>query len=285
MSRALANLAYVRLAGDLEGRDKFLSQVLGLQKVSGREGDLAFRSDDRTCTVAVEAGEGPASVGVEVDDEAALDTIRSALDRAGFARRPATPEECTRRFVRSAVLAEDASGNRIDLVLRPARSGRRFFGSRDAGILGFSGVGLRSTDIANDTLFWTTAGATVSDRAGDITYLRFDDLHHRVALYPSERNGLLYATFAVESLDCIMQNFYHLQEHQVRVLQGPGRESASGQTFVRFADPNGQMFAFGCDMARVDEARHRPRQFGFDRYALCAWGSECRDTPELSVSP
>lgn len=284
MRNGVVDLAYVRLPGTVHTRGAFLSDIVGLQKVPGHGGDIAFRSDDRTCTIAVDPEAEASSVGIEIDDDGALERLGVALDQAGRPVREATAGECARRFVRRALLTQDASGNAIDFTLRPARSGRRFFGTRDTGMLGLAGVGLRSTDIARDTAFWNAAGAVVSDRVGDITYLRFDSLHHRVALYPSNRNGVLYVTFAVESLDCIMQNFYHLQERQIRVLQGPGREGASGQTFVRFADGQGQMFAFGCDMTVLDETRHRPRQFGLDRYGICAWGSECSDTPELQVA-
>ncbi len=284
MRDGLVDLAYVRLAGETETRGAFLSDVVGLQKVAGYDGDLAFRCDDRTCTMAVAPGGETPSIGVEVDGDAALDHLAEALTAAGFSGKEATIDECKRRFVKRALLVEDASGNRVDFVLRPARSGRRFFGTRDTGMQGLSAIGLRSTNILRDLAFWTAAGAIISDRVGDIAYLRLDAMHHRIALYPSDRNGLLYVTFAVESLDCIMQNFYHLQERQIRILQGPGRERASGQNFVRFADGAGQMFAFGSDMAVIDDTRHRPRQFGLDRSTICAWGSECRDTPELRVA-
>lgn len=280
----LIDLAYVRLAGKSPERETFLTQIMGLQKVEGRNGDLAFRSDDRYHTVAVEADDEAFAIGVEVDDDHALERLRASFGDAGFSFSEVAAADCERRFVRRAIAARDGSGNRIDFVVRPARSGRRYFGTRDAGVLGLAAVGIRSLDIARDTAFWLAAGAIVSDRVGEITYLRFDALHHRIALYPSERNGLLYATFAVESLDCIMQNFYHLQERQIRILHGPGRETASGQNFVRFADSQGQMFAFGSDMIRIDESRHRPRQFTPDRFGLCAWGSECREAPELSLS-
>ena len=280
------DLAYVRIgAAEPDATARFLSEVIGLQPVAGKGGDRAFRSDDRYHTVAVETIAGSTTLGVEMADLEDLERAEALLRERGFEAREADAVECERRFVSRALVTKDASGNNIDLVLRPARSGRRYFGTRDAGILGLQSVGLRTTDLARDVEFWRgVLGARVSDRVGDIAYLRLDSLHHRVALYPSARNGLLYATFAVESLDQIMQNFYHLQERQVRVVHGPGREKASGQSFVRFTDPSGQMFAFGCDMAQVDETKHRPRQFSFETHSLCAWGSECRDFPELQTS-
>jgi 2,3-dihydroxy-p-cumate/2,3-dihydroxybenzoate 3,4-dioxygenase len=102
-----------------------------------------------------------ASVGIEVWDDAALQEIGDRLREHGFAVRSASPDECRRRYVQSALLANDASGNRIDLVTHPTRSGRRYFPPRDAGIVQFQGIGLRSTDHARDLTFWRLVGAEV----------------------------------------------------------------------------------------------------------------------------
>jgi 2,3-dihydroxy-p-cumate/2,3-dihydroxybenzoate 3,4-dioxygenase len=195
--------------------------------------------------------------------------------------KEATASECRGRYVQSALLTEDASGNRIDLVVRPTRSGRRYFPPRDAGIVEFHGVGLRSTDHARDLAFWRALGAEVSDWVGDIAYLRIDGLHHRIALYPSKRNGLLYAAFEVEALDQIMQNSYFMQESQIRIVQGPGREAASRQMFLHVEGPDGLIFSYVNGMAEIDGKPRLARQFPLNAASLCDWGSESKDVPEL----
>src|SRR5205085_3805024 len=169
-----------------------------------------------------------------------------------FTVTAATAGDCRRRYVQSALLAEDGSGNRIDLVVRPTQSGRRYFPARDAGIVEFHGVGLRTTDHARDLAFWRALGAEVSDWVGDIAYLRIDSLHHRIALYPSRRNGLLYAAFEVEALDQIMQNRYFMQDNQVKIVQGPGRQSASRQVFLHVEGPDGLILSYVNGMAEID---------------------------------
>src|SRR5262245_65884378 len=63
---------------------------------------------------------------------------------------------------------KDPTGNQIELVWRPAYSSRRYHGERDAGITGFSHIGLCTTDAARDGVFWTkVCNARVSDRIGD----------------------------------------------------------------------------------------------------------------------
>lgn len=279
-------VCYVRVAvSEPSASARFVSDIFGLQRVAEQDGEIAFRSDDRFRTVSLGRDlSDSASVGIEVWDEAALEVTGERLRRCGFSVKKADADECRRRYVQSALLAEDASRNRIDLVTRPTRSGRRYFPPRDAGIVQFHSVGLRSTDHVRDLAFWRALGAEVSDWVGDIAYLRIDGLHHRIALHPSTRNGLLYAAFEVEALDQIMQNSYFMQENQVKIVQGPGRQAASRQIFLHVEGPDGLIFSYVNGMAEVGEKPRLARQFPLHPTSLCNWGSESKDVPELSAN-
>jgi 2,3-dihydroxy-p-cumate/2,3-dihydroxybenzoate 3,4-dioxygenase len=281
----VTSVCYVRLAvSEPSASARFLSDIFGLQRVADQDGEIAFRSDDRFRTVSLgQTSADGASVGIEVWDDTALEEIGRRLRELGFTVKEATPTDCRRRYVQSALLTEDASGNRIDLVVRPTRSGRRYFPPRDAGIVAFHGVGLRTTDHTRDLTFWRALGAEVSDWVGDIAYLRIDGLHHRIALYPSKRNGLLYAAFEVEALDQIMQNSYFMQDNQVRVVQGPGRQSASHQVFLHVEGPDGLILSYVNGMAEIGEKPRPARQFPLHATSLCNWGSESKDVPELAA--
>jgi 2,3-dihydroxy-p-cumate/2,3-dihydroxybenzoate 3,4-dioxygenase len=283
----VAQICYVRLGTrKIEESARFASDVLGLQRVSTVDGDIAFRSDHlyhRICLT--EGAPDQQSIGLELPDETYLEPARAALVAAGFRVRDADADECKRRHVRQALLTQDGSGNEIDLVTRPAHSGRRYFPSRDAGITGFQGVGLRSTDLERDRLFWTELlNAKISDRVGEITYLQIDARHHRVVLYPSKRKGILDVSLDVESFDCVMQSNYFLKERQIKILHGPGRETASDQTFLRFQGPEDCVFSYVHGMRDIGGTSHRPRQYALNRETLCNWGSECVDIPELNSS-
>ena len=281
----ITSVCYVRLAvSEPNASARFVSDIFGLQRVAGQDGEIAFRSDGRFRTVSLgkNFADG-ASVGIEVWNENALEQISERLRALAFTVKQASADECQRRYVQSALLTEDASGNRIDLVVRPTQSGRRYFPARDAGIVAFHGVGLRTTDSARDLAFWKALGAEVSDWVGDIAYLRIDGLHHRVALYPSTRNGLLYAAFEVEALDQVMQNSYFMQESQIKIVQGPGREAASRQIFLHVEGPDGLIFSYVNGMAELGEKPRLARQFPRTATSLCNWGSESKDVPELSA--
>ncbi|MES5481817.1 VOC family protein [Bradyrhizobium sp. INPA03-11B] len=258
----------------------FATDILGLQPVPDKQA-LLFRSDDRYHTLSLIPATDSSSIGIEVSDEAVLERVEHALRNDGFTARRGSPDECKQRFVRDALIVQDATGNEIDLVLRPSQSGRRYFPSRDAGITGLEGVGLRSVKPKDDQKLWTSIlGARISDWAGDVAYLGIDRKHHRIALYPSDRPGILYVSYGVESLDSIMQGHYFVQERQIKILHGPGREPASGQIFLRFEGPEGYVFCYTHGLNDIDPDHH-PRQFAAHPSSLCEWGSQCHGIPEL----
>jgi 2,3-dihydroxy-p-cumate/2,3-dihydroxybenzoate 3,4-dioxygenase len=281
----IEQLCYVRLGtARIDESARFAEEILGLERTAGVEGDIAFRASDLSQNLVFTSTADEHAVGLELRDEGTFLQAQAALSEAGFPTREADSNECKRRNVRRALLTTDASGNTIELVTRPARSGRRLFPSRDAGLVGFLGVGMRSTNIDGDVKFWTKLlDASVSDRVGSITYLQIDHFHHRIVLYPSNKNGILDIAFEVESVDCVMQSKYFLQDRQIKVLHGPGRETPSKQIFIRYKGPDDQMFSYGHRMS-CSKDELRPRQFGLDKRSLCSWGSECSDVPELIVS-
>jgi 2,3-dihydroxy-p-cumate/2,3-dihydroxybenzoate 3,4-dioxygenase len=279
-------LCYVRLAvTQPQVASAFATEILGLQHVPNELEPFLFRSDERYQTLCLATQADKPSIGIEIAGEQELDRATKDLAIGGFLAREATADECAQRFVRRALIVEDATGNTIDLVLRPAMSGRRYFPSRDAGVSGLQSVGLRSRSIKDDLKLWTAIlGARVTDRVGDVTYLAIDQKHHRVALYPSDKAGLVYVCYGVESMDAVMQNKYFVQERQIKIVHGPGREPASGQIFLRFAGPEGYVFSYGYGLKDID-ADHRPRQFTAEASSLCEWGSECADITELQFVP
>ncbi|MDD3446218.1 MAG: VOC family protein [Zavarzinia sp.] len=273
--------AYARLpVTDLALAGRFVTEFLGLPPGPAIEGGACFRASQRQHDLSFVTDAAATASGFECRDEAAFDRAAEALAGAGFPVRRADVGECAHRLVDAALLTRDRSGNAIDLVLRPHYNGRRCHLLRDTGIRFLHGIGLRSTDVEGDLAFWAALGAVVSDRVGDITYLRIDDHHHRIALHPADRPGVLNTVFAVESLDQVMQAYYHAAEHQIRVLHGPGREAVSGLVFVHLAGPDGTIFSLVSGNDDIGARQHRPRRFPFTTESLCTWGSVCTEVPE-----
>ena len=273
-------LAYARIpVRSREGAALFAADILGIERSDADQ--FAFRADERRRSIVFTEAKSPLAIGIELADEQALEQLAETLASEHVAVTELDANALQHRGVRRALAISDPSGHVIELVARAELSARRFYPVRDSGIAGLSTVGLRSRDIETDVRFWSEiVGAEVADRVGDITYLRLDATHHRIALYPSDRGGLLYASFAVKSHDDLMRNAYYLEERQVRIVHGPGLETASNRVFVRFQGPDGQVFAFEFN-DNEERGGRRPRQFALDRYALCAWGSPCRGVREL----
>jgi 2,3-dihydroxy-p-cumate/2,3-dihydroxybenzoate 3,4-dioxygenase len=152
----------------------------------------------------------------------------------------------------------------------------------DSGITSFFGVAIATPEIADDLALWTEVlGARVSDYVGDAAYLSMDDRHHRIALHPSQRRGILEVQFEVEGLDQIMQSAHFLSDRQLRIAHGPGRRPTSGQLFLSFPAPEGPLFGFVAEGETLpfDPAR-TPRQFPKDPGSFCAWGTRS-ELPEF----
>ena len=274
---ALEQLRYVRLAAnDLSRAADFAQRVLGLEPIDRTPDVATFRSDFRDHTLAFESNGAGQSVGFEVRYASDLDAALEGLARLGLKTGRGTAEDCARRKAKDMAWFTDCSGNRIELVVRPLNSGWRYFPSRDAGIKGLADIILRSTDVEKDLSIWTgVLGAQVSDWVGDAACLRFDGAHHRVALFPASRAGILAVEYAVEDVNLLMRNHYVLRDLQIPVVHGPGRRPASGQLFLTFAGPGDVLFSFVAE-GETDAQGRRPRQFPAGAEGLCDWGSECK---------
>jgi catechol 2,3-dioxygenase-like lactoylglutathione lyase family enzyme len=148
--------------------------------------------------------------------------------------------------------------------------------SRDAGITGFSHIGLNSTDPVRDERFWTqVCNARVSDRIGDIPLMRVNAIHHTIALVRARHAGIQHVNHQVETNDDVLRSFYFLSERRVPIVFGPGRHPTSGARFLYFTGPDGMVFEYSVGVDEIaDEATHRPRQFGFEPTSFCMWGSK-----------
>ena len=276
----LLNVSYVRIGTrDLDGAKRFVVDYLGLEIAERYKGGICFKSDARAHTLCYfEGSPSDQAVAFEVRDREDLEEAAAQLDRLGYVVRLGTESEAAARCVKSFIAFNDPSGNAIELVYRPAQSGRRYRGSRDAGITGFSHVGLCSSDVVRDELFWTTiCNARVSDRIGDAPLLRIDEAHHSIALFPSGSKGIQHINHQVQTGDDVMRSYHFLNEKNVPMVFGPGRHPSSSARFLYFEGPEGMVFEYSSGVASIaDELLYRERQFPFEPKGFCHWGAKPR---------
>ena len=282
----LHDIRYVRLGTqDIAGAEKYATTILGLE-VGRRDGkSIYFRSDSRDHTLCYfEGNPKDHTTAFEIETAAEFEAAAATLENNKFEVHVGTVQECEQRYVRNFVNFRDPSGNSIDLVLAPHHSGKRYFPTRDAGITGFSHVGLRTTDPKRDEAFWTgLASAKVSDWIGGAPLLRIDEVHHKIALFPSTYAGIQHINHQVESIDDVMRAYYILMENNIHVRFGPGRHPTSGAMFLYFEGPDGMTYEYSTGVRSIteqDEQSYVPRQFPFHPDSFCQWGSR-PDIPEF----
>ena len=268
---------------DPEGAARYAVSILGLEAAGRAKGCRYFRSDARDHTlVHCDADPADHTVGFELADGTELDAVAAEIESQRLPVRHGSREECELRHVERFVHFRDPSGNGIDLVVGPQAPTRPFAAPRDAGLTGFSHIGLRTTDAARDEAFWTrVCNARVSDRIGAAPLLRIDAVHHRLALFPSTHAGVQHVNHQVASVDDVMRAWYFLRRNDVRIVFGPGRHPTSSAIFLYFEGPDGMVYEYSTGVASiVDEAAHRPRQFPFAPSSFCMWGAR-PDIPEF----
>jgi len=274
----LQTISYVRLGTqNLDNATVFATDYLGLEISHQSRNAVYLKSDQREHTLCYfEGAPTDQTVGFEVSEQAELESAAAELDRLGHRVHVGSAEEAEMRRVRSFIGFQDPTGNRIELAWRPAYSSQRYHGRRDAGITGFSHVGLCTTDAVRDEAFWTkVCNARVSDRIGDAALLRIDEIHHTIALFPTDRAGIQHINHQVETGDDVMRSFYYLSERQVPMVFGPGRHPTSSARFLYFEGPDGLVFEYSSGVRKIaDELLYRERQFPFDPKGFCQWGAK-----------
>lgn len=279
----IIDIRYCRLGTtDLDATVDFATNLIGLEEVDRDNGQVYLRGDGRDHNICYFEGDpNDHSFGLELASFAALDAAQSALQAAGVDVHRGSEEDATARRVMGFISFKDPTGNAVDLVVRPFHSGRRYFPSRDAGITDFSHIGLKTTDAARDEEFWSTLfNIRANDRIGAAALMSFDEVHHRIALFPTDHAGIQHINFQVESIDDIMRSHYFLTERQVAIRFGPGRHPTSGAMFLYYEGPDGMTYEYSSGVRHVDED-WRPRQLPFKDESFCMWGSR-PNIPEFS---
>jgi 2,3-dihydroxy-p-cumate/2,3-dihydroxybenzoate 3,4-dioxygenase len=274
----LKDVSYARLGTrDMASAVDFATGYLGLEVAEKTASATYLRSDERGHTLCYFEGD-PAeqTVAFEVEGEESLQLAADTLDRLGHPVHVGSPGECDQRKVKQFIRFRDPTGNSIELVVRPERSGKRYFAPRDAGITGFSHIGLYTTDPVRDEKFWTqVCNARVSDRIGDIPLMRVNEIHHTIALLGSDKPGIQHINHQVQTNDDILRSYYFLADRNVEIVFGPGRHPTSGARFLYFKGPDDMVFEYSIGVDAIeDEDSHQPRQFGFEPTSLCKWGTK-----------
>lgn len=273
----LEDVVYCRLGtADLESAEWFATTILGLEVAERRKGALHFKSDDRDHTLCYFEGDPEDQVtAFEIGSSAQLRAAAATLEGLQHKVHYGSKAECDARHVHEFIQFADPTGNQIEFVVRPTTTGQRYHGTRDAGITGFSHVGLCSTNVERDEVFWTkVCNARVSDRIGDAPLMRLGTIHHSIALFPFHKPGIQHINHQVEGTDDIQRSASLVREQQINITFGPGRHPTSSAQFLYFSGPNDLTFEYSTGVCEIhDEPLWRDRQFALAPVGFCQWGA------------
>ena len=281
----LRRIRYLRIGTpDLDEAANFATKILGLEPAGRERGMAYFRSDDRDHTICyVEGDPTDHTTAFEVSESGDLSAIAGELERLGRAVHRGSSSECEARRVLDFIAFDDPSGNHLEIVWRAQAGTRRYFPTRDAGITGFSHIGLRTTDAPRDEKFWTSVfNARPSDWIGAAPLLRINEVHHTLALFPSTYAGVQHINHQVAHIDDVMRSHALVREQRgCKVVFGPGRHASSGAVFLYFEGLDGMVYEYSTGVMIIDdEAGYVPRQFPFTAAAFDLWGGK-PDIPEF----
>ena len=260
------DIAYVRSGtADLETAVGFAVDVVGLEEIARVDGTAYLRADHRHhCLAFVEGEPGVLASGFTVRDAGALAAAEIELERAGCHVERGDAEGARHRHVHDYLAFDDPFGNRVELVCGQTTVARPLRFGRPAGITEFGHLCLDAPDVHEAYAFWSTLfNIRISDWIGDqAALMRFDPVHHKLAVFKGDRPGLCHMNFQVESLDDVMRSWHVLQELGVEIEMGPGRHPQSTAVFLYFKGPEGLTYEYSWGVRRItDDEAWRPRTF------------------------
>jgi 2,3-dihydroxy-p-cumate/2,3-dihydroxybenzoate 3,4-dioxygenase len=178
--------------------------------------------------------------------------------------------------VRSFIASRIRPATRSSWCGGPPPASRRYHGERDAGITGFSHIGLCTTD-ARPRRGLLDQGLQRPSQRPDrrCGAAAIDEVHHTIALFPTNRAGIQHINHQVATGDDVMRSFNFLSERQVPMVFGPGRHPTSSARFLYFEGPDGMVFEYSSGVREIaDELLYRERQLPFDPKGFCEWGAK-----------
>jgi 2,3-dihydroxybiphenyl 1,2-dioxygenase len=282
----VTQLGYLDLeVGDLEGWERFATEVLGLTVGERLEGGFTLRLDDYAARLYVRQGpaDDVAALGWEVADGAALDALAERLRAAGTPVGEIDPGPM--RVARRARFV-DPGGVRGELYCGPERAAP--FASpvvRSGFVAGEQGLGhavVSAKDKRTTARFYAELlGFRLSDNITceifgypvDIDFFHTPAdaaprRHHTLAVGGPHRKAIHHFMLEAAAFDEVGMAFDRALRAGVRIQQTLGRHP-NDRMFSFYADtPSGFQFEFGWGGRLVEDAGWSPGQYDH----ISEWG-------------
>jgi catechol 2,3-dioxygenase-like lactoylglutathione lyase family enzyme len=267
MSQQLQNARLSHFAlrvADVDRMAAFYADLWGLS-LADEDGDhLFFRSatpEHHALALYSGPSRGFHHVAFEVPRRAELRRIADAAAEAGavvlYGPGPSPDEPGIRELVRFL----DPDGNVVE-VCHGVDKVRDSYRGPFVTPRGLNHVVLTVRDLkVSEAFYLRVLGFRVSDWIKEfMTFMRCNANHHSLALKVGDP-GMDHAAFTTRGWDEISKGVFHLGEHGVPRLRGPGRHGPGNNLFAYFADPEGNVVEYTAQVVQVNEATWQPKEW------------------------
>jgi 2,3-dihydroxy-p-cumate/2,3-dihydroxybenzoate 3,4-dioxygenase len=251
-----SQLGYAALnVSDVARAAAFYEQTVGLMPNGrGAQGEAFFRCGPEHHNIVLypAASPGLKRIGIEMEDDAALDELQRhlAAQQVQIIDVPA-PERDALHEKRALRIAEPSSGAVLEFYSGMARAAQPF-AARFAKIRRIGHVVLRVPDLAATADFYTRVlGFRVSDEIdGQAVFMRPhpSPYHHGIALFQGSAAKLHHVNFMVSEIDDIGRAMDRFARNNVRIVYGPGRHRPSDSFYLYFLEPDGLTLEYSFEM-------------------------------------
>ena len=288
----LKSLGYITVStADIDRWRHFAFGVLGFAEGKGPDPSaLYLRMDERAARIIVVPGETDRvlTVGWEVRDNAALQRVTAALDRAGVAFKRLSADEAGDRRVEEVISFEDPSGTTLEVfhgaVLDHSPVITPFGAKFVTGDQGLGHVVVPATDpnamfdFYTEVLGFRSRGAfrvPLPKEFGPVRvrFLGINERHHSMAIVPAAHQrdpGVVHVMVEVDTLDAVGRALDRINAEGVQLSSTLGRHTNDKMVSFYVRAPGDWDIEFGTDGMRVDETYYTAEEITADSY----WGHQ-----------
>lgn len=293
------NLGYIVVESNrLAEWRSFLKDGLGLHLAAGDASSVAFRMDTHARRLVVRRGpaEDVAALGLQLKDQAALQTALERLEQHGIATADGTGAEAELRGVSRFQRVRGPKGLPLELYVNPKVASEPLQMLSSGFVTGAGGMGhvAMTTRLPEAALsFWQEIfDARLSDDivehlAGvtlDIRFLRLNERHHSVALAAVRglkldpiRTRVQHFNLLAKSLDDVSQAFRRCKALGFEIAHEIGQHPNDKELSFYVISPSGFEVELGCNAVVVDESSWQPASY----QGISLWGHKPQNASAL----
>ena len=285
----LRSLGYIGVqSAKLDDWSSFATNLLGMQQVDRAANVRAFRMDDRSQRLLVNADEsdGVGFMGWEVEAADDLDALAARLEAGGVRVARGGRALADERRVTDLIVFRDPAGNRLEAFQGPEIATDRFVPGRPisgfkTGPLGMGHVVLNVVDVEPLLPFYRDLlGFRVTDYGltpYKLYFFHLNGRHHSFAMVGSGKASFHHFMVELFSLDDVGQGYDLAQLEQDRIAYTLGRHTNDHMTSFYSHTPSGFFIEYGWGARVIEPETWEPHET-FDGPSF--WGHERLYMPE-----